>query len=151
MAEKDRLLAVERDSTLLTIKRQCELLSVNRTSVYRDYTPPEPDTKTADVMNRIDEIHTAHPTFGYRKITQLLKAVYPVNHKRVYRLMRKMGIMTIFPKPNLSKRYHAQFLRPYLLRKLKITRPNQVWGVFCNIEIQKNAAFLCIRHLPANI
>ena len=52
-----------------------------------------------------------------------------VNRKRVQRLMRVMGIYAIYPKPNLSKRYHAQNVRPYLLRHLEITRPNQVWGV----------------------
>jgi putative transposase len=52
-----------------------------------------------------------------------------VNRKRVQRLMRVMGFYAIYPKPNLSKRYHAQYMRPYLLRHLKITRPNQVWGV----------------------
>lgn len=143
--ERVRLSAVERDSTTLSVKRQCELLSVNRTSAYRDYTPPEPDGRTIEIMNRIDEIHTAHPTFGYRKITHLLKALYLINHKRVYRLMRKMGIMTIFPKPNLSKRFHAQFVRPYLLRKLKITRPNQVWGVdITYIKMAKGFMYLFV-------
>ena len=82
-------------------------------------------------MHKIDRIHTAEPTWGYRTITAHLRNCYGmlVNRKRVRRLMREIGIYAIYPKPNLSKRYHAQYVRPYLLRNLKITRPNQVWGV----------------------
>lgn len=59
--------------------------------------------------------------------------------------MRKMGIMTIFPKPNLSKRFHAQFVRPYLLRRLNITRPNQVWGVdITYIKMAKGFMYLFV-------
>ena len=82
-------------------------------------------------MHKIDRIHTDEPTWGYRTITAHLQNHYGmiVNRKRVRRLMREMGIYAIYPKPNLSKRYHAQYVRPYLLRSLKINRPNQVWGV----------------------
>ncbi len=82
-------------------------------------------------MRRIDEIHTAHPTWGYRTITRILRRddKLLINRKKVRRMMRDMGIYTIYPKPNLSKRYHAQYIRPYLLRNLAIDHPNQVWGV----------------------
>jgi putative transposase len=65
-------------------------------------------------MHKIDAIHTAHPTFGYRKITDILCKYALINHKRVHRLMKAMDIITIYPKPNLSKRYHAQYVKPYL-------------------------------------
>lgn len=59
--------------------------------------------------------------------------------------MRVMGVYTIYPKPNLSKRYHAQYLRPYLLRNLKISRPNQVWGIdITYIRMQKGFTYLFI-------
>lgn len=82
-------------------------------------------------MGKIDELHTDHPTWGYRTITKIIRRDYGicVNRKKIRRMMRVMGVYTIFPKPNLSKRYHSQFIRPYLLRKLNIERPNQVWGI----------------------
>lgn len=87
--------------------------------------------ETLAVMNLIDRHHTDEPTWGYRMITNHLRQAHGmlINRKRVRRLMREMGIYAIYPKPNLSKRYHAQYVRPYLLRKLEIVRPNQVWGV----------------------
>lgn len=82
-------------------------------------------------MGKIDELHTDHPTWGYRTITKIVRRDHGicVNRKKVRRMMRVMGVYTIFPKPSLSKRYHSQFIRPYLLRKLNIERSNQVWGI----------------------
>ncbi len=96
------------------VKRQTELLKVNRTSVYRK----PPDRTISDevlvIMRRIDEIHTKEPTWGYRTITTILRRDYGllINKKRVRRIMRDMGIYTLYPKPNLSKRYHRQHVRP---------------------------------------
>lgn len=87
------------------------------------------DDHTVEVMNRIDQIHTDNPTYGYREITDVLRRDTLINKKAVQRMMREMGILAISPKPNLSKRYHAQYIRPYLLRNLAITKPNQVWGI----------------------
>ncbi len=83
------------------------------------------------MMHKIDRIHTDEPTWGYRTITSYLRNAYGmvVNRKRVRRLMRLMGIYAIYPKPSLSKMYHAQYVRPYLLRNMEIVRPDQVWGV----------------------
>lgn len=82
-------------------------------------------------MRRIDELHTGHPTWGYRMITKIIRRddQLCVNRKKIRRMMRDMGVYTIYPKPNLSKRYHAQYIRPYLLRGLSITKPDQVWGI----------------------
>lgn len=96
-------------------------------------------------MHKIDAIHTAHPTFGYRKITDILRRETLINRKRVRRLMNIMGIITIYPKPNLSKRYHAQYVKPYLLRNLKIVRPHQVWGVdITYIKMEKGFMYLFV-------
>lgn len=136
---------VEHHHEHLTVKRQCELLSVNRSSTYRKPKVTGPDEETIGIMHKIDAIHTAHPTFGYRKITDLLCRDALINHKRVRRLMKAMDIITIYPKPNLSKRYHAQYVKPYLLRNLKIVRPNQVWGVdITYIKMEKGFMFLFI-------
>jgi putative transposase len=68
-----------------------------------------------------------------------------VNRKKIRRLMRVMGVYTIYPKPNLSKRTHAQVVRPYLLRNLSIQRPNQVWGVdIIYVRMQKGFKYLFI-------
>jgi len=98
-------------------------------------------------MRRIDEIHTAHPTWGYRTITRILRRDdhLLINRKKVRRMMRDMGIYTIYPKPNLSKRFHAQYVRPYLLRNLTIDHPDQVWGVDISyIRMKKGFMYLFV-------
>lgn len=98
-------------------------------------------------MQRIDELHTAHPTWGYRTITKVIcrDEGLCVNRKKIRRMMRDMGIHTIYPKPNLSKRYHAQYIRPYLLRSLAITKPDQVWGIdITYIRMEKGFMYLFI-------
>ena len=124
------------------------MLNINRSSIYRD--PPKEKTISDEdlfIIRRIDEIHTAHPTWGYRTITKIIRRddKIIVNRKKTRRIMRVMGIYTIYPKPNLSKRYHAKYIRPYLLRNLKIERPDQVWGVdLTYIRMQKGFMYLFI-------
>ena len=78
----------------------------------------------------IDELHTEFPTWGSRKIRDDLRnRGYKVNRKRIQRLMRLMGIEVFYPKRNLSKLGHAKYIRPYLLKGLKIGKPNQAWAV----------------------
>lgn len=139
---------VDFQESRITISRQADLLSVHRSSVYRQ--PPKekviPD-EDLFLMRRIDELHTDHPTWGYRTITKVIRRddKICVNRKKIRQLMRVMGVYTIYPKPNLSKRYHAQYLRPYLLRNLKIRRPNQVWGIdITYIRMQKGFMYLFI-------
>ena len=142
----DRKAFVEIDNTNITVKRQAELLENNRTSVYRKPAKPTVSERDLWIMRRIDEIHTAEPTWGYRTITRILQHEdIIINRKKVRRLMRDMGIYAIYPKPNLSKRYHAQYVRPYLLRNLEITRPNQVWGVdITYIRMKKGFMYLFV-------
>jgi putative transposase len=107
---------------------QCEMLSINRSGLY--YAPHPVDDRTLLIQRRIDEIYTACPFYGVRKITAQLHADrLLVNHKAVARHMQAMGLRAIYPGPNLSKRAQQQAVYPYLLRGLKIERPNQVWGV----------------------
>ncbi|WP_340085184.1 IS3 family transposase [Siminovitchia sp. FSL H7-0308] len=121
---------VEHDHPTISIKRQAELLNINRTSVYREPKVQTESKENIQIMHEIDVIYTDHPYFGYRRMTAKLREKgYDVNRKRVRRLMRLMGIQAIFPKPNLSKRLHAKYCRPYLLRGLDIIRPDHVWGV----------------------
>lgn len=114
----------------LSLAKQTRILEIGRTSIYKRPTKGISDD-TIELMHKIDRIHTDEPTWGYRTITSYLRNAFGivVNRKRVRRLMRQMGIYAIYPKPNLSKMYHAQYVRPYLLRYMEITRPDQVWGV----------------------
>jgi putative transposase len=112
----------------MSVVTQCELLSLQRSGVY--YTPRPVDERSLLIQRRIDEIYTAYPFYGVRKITAQLRADgLLVNHKAVARHMQVMGLRAIFPGPNLSKRAQQHGIFPYLLRGLKIERPDQVWGV----------------------
>lgn len=121
---------IEPGNNSITVRRQAELVAVNRTSVYRKETAYTESHENIMLMHKIDQIHTQHPTYGYRIITRLLtNEGFKVNRKRVRRLMRKMGIYAIHPGPNLSKLLHAKYRMPYLLRNVEITHPDHVWGV----------------------
>ncbi|WP_338078453.1 IS3 family transposase [Anoxybacteroides rupiense] len=132
----------------ITISRQAELLSINRSSVYRQ--PPKEKVISDDdlfIMRRIDELHTVHPTWSYRTITKVIRRDdhILVNRQKIRRLMREMGMHTIYPKPHLSKRYHAQYIRPYLLRKLNSCRPDQVWGIdITYLRMEKGVMYLFV-------
>jgi len=119
---------VEREGSELALVVQCELLSVNRSALY--YHAQAVDEHELRVKRRIDEVYTAAPFYGIRKITAHLRAEgLRVNHKAVARHMHQMGLRAIYPGPNLSKRAQQHAIYPYLLRGLTIERPNQVWGV----------------------
>ncbi|WP_422120685.1 IS3 family transposase [Koleobacter methoxysyntrophicus] len=127
-SKSERKAMVEKDSKEITVKRQCELLDINRTSIY--YTPVPISPEEIEIKHKIDEIYTRWPTYGYRRITAMLKRYgYEINRKRVRRYMREMGIYGICPGPNLSKRNKQHHTYPYLLRNLPIERPNQVFGI----------------------
>lgn len=135
---------VDRKDKELSIHRQAFLLSVNRTSLY--YKPAPVDDEEYRIKWKIDEIYTSHPEYGYRRMTIILNRDHPIkiNKKRVRRYMREMGIHGFCPGPNLSKRLHKKFLYPYLLRGLKIERPNQVWSIditYCRMP--KGFMYLC--------
>jgi putative transposase len=101
---------------------QAELLGISRSSLY--YKPQPVKPKTLVVMNRIDEIYTAHPFFGSRRIAHTIG----VNRKQIQRLMREMGLEAIYPKPNLSKNANQHPVYPYLLRNITASYPNHIWG-----------------------
>jgi putative transposase len=144
---KDRKTLIEFGHKHITVKRQAELLEVNRSSVYRKHPVKTISDEELFIMRLIDEIHTHEPTWGYRTITTILRRDHGllINKKRVRRIMGNMGIYAIYPEPNLSKRYHSQYIRPYLLRNLEINRPNQVWGVdITYIRMKKGFMYLFV-------
>ena len=111
----------------LPVTRQCQLLNLNRSTVY--YQPMGVSDEDLKLMRLIDEIHLKRPFYGSRRIRDDLQGLgYPVNRKRVQRLMRKMGIMALYPKVNTSRPGKGHKIYPYLLRGLMIDRPNQVWA-----------------------
>jgi putative transposase len=102
---------VERDHAEISVKRQADLLNVNRTSVYRPDKEQRESEENVQIMHRIDEIYMKHPFFGYRRMTWFLQDQgFEINRKRVRRLMQLMGVEAIYPKPNLSKRLHAKYI-----------------------------------------
>ena len=110
--------------------RQCALLRLPRAAVYRK-PAAVPDADLA-LMRRIDELHLERPFYGARKIAVVLsRSGSKVGRKRVTRMMRLMGIATIYRKPNLSRRHPGHKIYPYLLRNMEVTRVHQVWS--CDI------------------
>lgn len=129
METTGRLSLVSKEDKL-PVSRQCELLEVNRTSVY--YKPAEPDRDLENMIkNRIDYWHTKMPYLGVRKLRDKLQKEdhLPAGRKLIKRYMDEMGIYAMCPKPNLSKRNKQHKIYPYLLRNLDIKRKNQVWAV----------------------
>jgi putative transposase len=111
----------------LSISRQCRLLNINRSTYYYKKRPIKPiDLK---LMELIDKQYLKTPTWGSRSMRNHLRRVgYKVNRKRVQRLMRLMGLEAIYPKRKTSRPHPTHKVYPYLLRDLKIDRPNQVWA-----------------------
>ena len=118
---------VEPANKRISIIRQCELLGIARSGIY--YQKPAEKEEDAILMRLIDEQYTLTPFYGYRRMTRFLRSSgYKVNGKRVLRLMKKLGLEAIYPKPNLSKPGAEHLRFPYLLRKAAIIRANQVWA-----------------------
>lgn len=112
----------------LSIRRQCELLGISRSVLY--YTPRGPNGSDLVAMRLIDEQYTQTPFYGVERMTAWLQRTgIVIGHNRVRRLMRLMGLEAIYPKPRLSLPGDDNSRKyPYLLRGLKIERPNQVWA-----------------------
>ena len=111
----------------LSIRRQCELLSVSRSGFY--YEPAATSPEDLTLMRRIDELHLKYPFYGSRKLSLELRSQgCDANRKRVQRLMRRMGLEAIAPKPKTSEPHPEHALYPYLLRGLSTCRANQVWA-----------------------
>jgi putative transposase len=127
MSAPDRRALLDRDHGALSMRRQCRLLSVARSGAYRAPRPANDDDLA--LMRRLDELFTAWPFLGSRRMAAMLRADgHAVNRKRAQRLMRKMGIAALGPKPRTTKPAPGHKIFPYLLRGLAIERPNQVWA-----------------------
>ena len=113
----------------LSVRRCCDLLGINRSTLY--YKEKPADIDDIDLLNIIRDIWERYPFYGYRRITKELRVnrQIKVNRKRVQRLMAWGGIQAIHPGPNTSKRNKLHAVHKYLLRDVEIIRPNQAWMV----------------------
>src|SRR6202522_4843720 len=118
---------VDRTAENLSVRRQCALLNVARSGVYRP--KPVPEWENLALMRRIDELHLELPFYGSRRMTfKLNEEGRGVNRKRVQRLMRVMGIEALVPRPGTSQAAPGHKIYPSLLRGVAITEPNHVWA-----------------------
>lgn len=118
---------VEADNKQISVVRQCQLLGLNRTGLY--YRPRIESVEDGELMRLIDGQYTLTPFYGYRRMTVYLQNLgFRVNHKRVLRLMRKLGLEAIYPKPNLSKPGKDHLTYPYLLKGVAVEYSDQVWA-----------------------
>lgn len=126
----------------LPVKKQCQLLKINRSSIY--YQPKPLKEEDLALARQIDEIHLERPFLGSRRIRdQLDRKGLKVNRKRVQRLMRQMGLLAVYPKRRTSQPGPGHKIYPYLLRNQPIERPNQVWAAdICYIPMAKGSLYL---------
>jgi putative transposase len=127
MSARERRAKVARTKPDLSVRRQCGLLNVARSGVYRPQS--EPDAEDLVIMRRLDEIYLEKPFYGSRRMTfELNEEGRGVNRKRVQRLMRLMGLEALVPRPGTSKAAPGNKIYPYLLRGVTISEPNHVWA-----------------------
>lgn len=138
----EKAAAIERDNPDISIQRQCELLGLTRSVFYYERKPLI-SVEDKIIMDYLDKAYTDLPFYGVPKMTleiniRLLAAMnsgkidqfdLPVNHKRVYRLMRLCGIQALRPKPKTSISNKNHKIYPYLLKGLQINHPNHVWSI----------------------
>ncbi|MFS2325067.1 IS3 family transposase [Brucella sp. H1_1004] len=127
----------------LSVARQAKLLGFSRSSVY--YSPRPVSDGDLALMRRIDELHLEYPFAGSRMLQGLLKGEgLEVGRLHVATLMKKMSIEAIYRRPNTSKPAPGHKIYPYLLRKLAVTRPNQVWAMdITYIPMARGSVYLC--------
>lgn len=127
----------------ISIKKQCELLGIARSTYYYKPKPEKPENIL--LMKIIDKIHLDHVAWGSRKIRDYLNNNgWKVNRKRIQRLMNKMQIQAIYPKKNLSRPNASHKKYPYLLNSIQINQPNQVWCSDITYIPLKNSYIYCV-------
>ena len=142
---KGRIELVDYKHPKLSLRTQCELLSVSRSSL--GYVPVPVSAEDLKIMRIMDEIYLRDPCIGVRRVVQLLERDHALcaNRKRVSRLRRTMGVETIFcrPRTSIPDRKHVKF--PYLLRDKNIVRANAVWcSDITYVPMEHGNAFLCV-------
>lgn len=139
---KERKRMIDKTNKTMSVSKQCNLLQVNRGSLY--YTPAMESDENLQIMRWLDEQYLEHPFYGVNKlIKQLLLLGFLVNPKRLRRLMKLVNWKTLYPQTNTTKIDPKKYKYPYLLRNLKIERPNQVWAIdITYIPMEKGFMYL---------
>lgn len=143
LTHRDLVSLIEKDNKNISIKRQCELLGISRASLYYESIGVSPEDKR--IMDLIDEIYTDCPFYGNRRIKYELNLTHhiPIGRDHTRTLMEIMGIQAIYPKKNLSLKNKNHPVYPYLLRNLKIEKPNQVWSTdITYVKLTEGFAYL---------
>jgi putative transposase len=137
--EKRELISAESE---LSVATQCELLGLARSSFY--YAAREELEENLELMRKIDEQYLKTPFYGYRRMTiEMNRQGHRVNNKRVRRLMKKMGMEAVYPKPNLSRPKEREIRDPYLLRGIEIEKKDQAWSTdITYIPLKKGFIYL---------
>ena len=126
MSRGERKRIITRDHPDLRLSHQWRLLSISRSSFY--YTPKGESPSSLALMRRIDELFLKYPFYGSRQmVRQLRREGLRIGRHRVLRLMRLMGLQAIYQVPRTSDPHPEHRIYPYLLKRMKIDRPNQVW------------------------
>jgi len=136
---------LDKEDTHMSMRKQCDLLSINRSGLY--YEPKGETPYNLELMQLIDEEFTRHPEMGVPSMTMYLRKDMhkKCGPKRVRRLMRRMGLEAIYPKPNTSKPNKAHKIYPYLLREVRVERPNQVWATdITYVRLKHGFAYLVV-------
>ena len=133
---------VDKNSAKLNISKQCQILSISRSSYY--YQPVAENESNLKLMRIIDEEYLKYPFFGSRQMKRHLQRLrYKVSRHKLRRLMQLMGLTAIYQKPRTSNKNPEHKIYPYLLRDLIINRPNQVWGIdITYIPVKKGFLYL---------
>ena len=127
MSLDERRACIDGSNAQLSISRQCDLMGLSRSSRY--YKAVAVDTETLALMNAIDRTYTELPFYGILKMTVAMNEQgFKVNHKKIARLMRLMGIHAIYAEPKLSIPGYNHDIYPYLLTNVSITSANHVWS-----------------------
>ena len=133
---------LDREDKGLSMCSQCDLLSINRSSLY--YTPSTADPVELDIMRQIDSLYTEDPSRGTRRISKALSGKgYKIGRYKVRTMMRLMRIKTVYCKPRTTVSDPAKYKYPYLLRNLPILRANHVWAIDISyIPVNKGYMYL---------
>lgn len=128
LSVRQKVTNLVKNNSQLNLTQQARLLGISRQSLY--YQPVPVSQEEVEIKNQIDEIYTKCPFYGYRKITlELIKIrKETINHKRVARYMREMGLQAVYQKPNTSKPNFEHQIFPYLLKNKPATHSNHIWG-----------------------
>lgn len=118
---------LEKDNSDLPLKTQADLLGISYSSLF--YEPVPPSARELAIKRRIDEIYTACPFYGSRKIAVQLHPEFGVSRPTVQAYMREMGIFALVPGPHTSKPAPQHQIYPYLLRNVTAMYPNHIWGI----------------------